>query len=570
MRFLPFAMPVGARANENAMDTAISHAYRHKTYKDITVKKAAVIIALGIVLIVVISATLQVKKRYFDGAFEGSLEVRINNVFTYFQYIRHKTYFSIYGDSAVLALADAVAGRSKSPAYVVSGTHAKSVPVLIYHGVIKKSDGSNILLKDFRDQMFVLKRAGWETVSLADFYAFSRGEKELPDKSFLLTFDDGRKDSFYPVDPLLKALGYRAVIFVITAHSLGYARDSSFYLSELELLHMVQSGRWDVEPHTHDGHDEYLISADGRSGHFYSNKLWLPEQNRVENEEEFSARVGRDFGQAKKSIRERLGVDVLAFAFPFGDFGQDSVNFQEAEKIVPPLAQSFFPIAFYQVWPAKGSRFNYPEKNFLVKRIGVDLELNAGDLLRIMETGREKNLPYADSFKELSGWTRTWGRLEEHDGSIAIGAAPNTTGSSVFLEGTYLWENYDFLAVLDLLKGQSISLLARYKDNENFATCVFSTDLVRVEERIHGKDRILAESREPLYLMELPKENLRFGIRISGDTVQCTVDSAIRVSASGLARELVHGGIGFKTWDPTLGNSEVRVRQVTVKPLAPA
>jgi peptidoglycan/xylan/chitin deacetylase (PgdA/CDA1 family) len=41
-----------------------------------------------------------------------------------------------------------------------------------------------------------------------------KGEKILPKKSFLLTFDDGRKDSFYPVDPVLKKLNYNAVILI--------------------------------------------------------------------------------------------------------------------------------------------------------------------------------------------------------------------------------------------------------------------------------------------------------------------------------------------------------------------
>ena len=81
--------------------------------------------------------------------------------------------------------------------------YAKSVPVLLYHGVVDKSDGANILPEDFKNQMFVLKKAGWQTITLDDFYAFMRGEKQVPDKSFLLTFEDGRKDSHYPVDPLL-------------------------------------------------------------------------------------------------------------------------------------------------------------------------------------------------------------------------------------------------------------------------------------------------------------------------------------------------------------------------------
>ena len=69
-----------------------------------------------------------------------------------------------------------------------------------------------------------------------------KGEKNLPEKSFLLTFDDGRKDSYYPVDPILKALDYRAIMFVISGRSLGDEKEvSPFYLSSSELKRMQKA-----------------------------------------------------------------------------------------------------------------------------------------------------------------------------------------------------------------------------------------------------------------------------------------------------------------------------------------
>jgi hypothetical protein len=102
---------------------------------------------------------------------------------------------------------------------------ASSIPILLYHGVINnpnwQPDGVSISLDDFRQQMFALKKSGYQTIKLEDYLAFTKGEKELPEKSFILTFDDGRKDSYYPVDPILRVLGYTAVMNVITGRSLG-------------------------------------------------------------------------------------------------------------------------------------------------------------------------------------------------------------------------------------------------------------------------------------------------------------------------------------------------------------
>lgn len=119
---------------------------------------------------------------------------------------------------------------------------AKSVPVLVYHGLIAKPDKVSTSLEEFKDDMFALKTAGYQTVRLADFQAYIQGKKTLPDKSFLLTFDDARKDSYYPADPILKELHYSAVMFVIT-DTLD-SKTNRFHLTKSELIKMKNSGRW--------------------------------------------------------------------------------------------------------------------------------------------------------------------------------------------------------------------------------------------------------------------------------------------------------------------------------------
>ena len=58
---------------------------------------------------------------------------------------------------------------------------------------------------------------------------------------------------------------------------------------------MNESGRWEIETHTRDGHNLYKINQNGEMGHFYSNKLWSDEKNRLETVEEFTERIKTDF-----------------------------------------------------------------------------------------------------------------------------------------------------------------------------------------------------------------------------------------------------------------------------------
>src|SRR5688500_14446280 len=67
-----------------------------------------------------------------------------------------------------------------------------------------------------------------------------------------------------------------------------------------------------------------------------------------------------------------------------------------------------------------------------------------------------------------------------------------TTGASVFLDGTAHWQTYRFEAVIDWQQGQSLSLLTRFQDSENYVACTFSDQGVRIEERVKGEQRIVA------------------------------------------------------------------------------
>lgn len=180
--------------------------------------------------------------------------------------------------------------------------NSASIPVLLYHGVIDENDGFNVLKKNFDEQMFALKKSGWQTISLEDFDEFIKGKKQLPAKSFLLTFDDGRKDSFYPVDPILRTIGYNAVIFIITGQT--HEKEGKYYLSWPELKYMAKSGRWEIESHGKNDHGFVDISDNKEQGHFLTNKEWLSDQQRIETEEEFKQRIISDLSDAKSDLNK--------------------------------------------------------------------------------------------------------------------------------------------------------------------------------------------------------------------------------------------------------------------------
>jgi len=459
--------------------------------------------------------------------------------------------------------------------------NAKLVPVLLYHGIIDEPDGSNVLLEDFRDQMFALKKAGWQTVGIEDFYAFMKGEKNLPDKSFLLTFDDGAKTSYYPVDPILKALDYRAVSFILPKYSIGNKSADGYYLSEYELKKMIKSGRWDLQSHGYDGHTPYTIDSFGTKGNFFSNKLLIEDKGGIETKEEFKTRVYDDFVNSKKSLETKFGIEVISFAYPLGDFGQSSINFPEAEFVILDTIKSIYSMSFYQVW-GDYSKGNYPQVNaehLFAKRINVEPEWKAEnllfvlensienqnnhyDLLTILQNSREKTLPYFDDFLKKKGWKKTWGNIDFKDQSVSMGSHASTTGSMVFLDGSHLWQNYVFKADVYFEKGQTYSIVAGYKDNSNYVFCSFTPLSVRLEQMVEGERKVLNEFKGKFDLLEKEKN---IGIGFSGKDASCYLDNKRVIDTSDIDDRLDSGGIGFKTWDPQFNNSEMAIKNVYVE-----
>lgn len=98
--------------------------------------------------------------------------------------------------------------------------NAERVPILMYHRI---GDARNdwehkycVSPTRFAEHMKTLARAGWQAVTIDNFFAWLDGRKELPNQSFLLTFDDGFLGVHEHAAPVLNALGWPATVFLVS------------------------------------------------------------------------------------------------------------------------------------------------------------------------------------------------------------------------------------------------------------------------------------------------------------------------------------------------------------------
>ncbi|OGI16902.1 MAG: hypothetical protein A2Z52_00860 [Candidatus Moranbacteria bacterium RBG_19FT_COMBO_42_6] len=436
---------------------------------------------------------------------------------------------------------------------------------MLYHGVINdvkwKPDEVSIRTDDFKKQMFTLKKAGYQSIRLEDYLAFIKGEKELPEKSFMITFDDGRKDSYYPVDPILRALDYMAVMNVITGRSLGLDKEKTFFhLSQTELRKMIDSGRWEMDSHGRNDHDYIRVDSEGKDGHFLSNKLWLAEKNRLETEEEYKKRIYDDLLGSKNDLEKKLGVKVLAFAYPFNDFGQASENFPESRDIIVNTASSIFPLSLVQ---SGSSDFptNYAENSFLAKRITVSSLMSSEELLQLLENGQSKSMAYEDNFSQNKGWLRGWGNITVEKSGMFISNSKEDDSGLAFLSGSYLWKDYFAQAKVSLLKGNAFAFNARYYDENNYVSCDFSDGFVSLTQRIKGKGLPDIEVLQQTGLTS--GREAEVGIYVVKDQASCYLNGKPVVTGT-IEKDLEHGGISFKIWDSERKGTMLQVKKIQV------
>lgn len=181
---------------------------------------------------------------------------------------------------------------------------AQRVPVLMYHRVGVRESKQDIYCiepKVFHAHMQALADAGYQAISMEAFAGWLDGDRKLPGKPFLLTFDDGFMGVHTHAESILSRLGWPATVFLVAA-KIGQLSDwmvTTDYAmkpyplmgrAELEALHRLG---WSLESHS-------LMHAD------------LTTLSQSEALEDLSA--------SREAIKSILGAAPRFLAYPYGRY----------------------------------------------------------------------------------------------------------------------------------------------------------------------------------------------------------------------------------------------------------
>lgn len=189
--------------------------------------------------------------------------------------------------------------------------------IYCYHRLVDKVryPGTEITPAAFEAQMKELKDRGITVIGMQDLLAWKRGDKNIPPRCAVITFDDGWKSQYEVVWPIMKKFGYTFTMFIYTEGVAGGSLGGGQAITWEQLADLRDNGI-DIEAHsaTHqdlrEGHTVMVIEPGGKRT---KKKLTGAEYEQwVQNEV-----VG-----CKQLLEQRLGIKINCFAVPFGNYNE--------------------------------------------------------------------------------------------------------------------------------------------------------------------------------------------------------------------------------------------------------
>jgi len=195
------------------------------------------------------------------------------------------------------------------------------VAVLCYHDVSSAPDSSveTVTPDALRAQIVSLRDAGWTFRTVGGLRSYYETWHKLPDKTAVLTFDDGHLSFLTEVMPILRELNVPADLAVISGYVDHPPPDMPPLLGWTELRHLAQSGLVEMVSHSNLLHMYGVTNPQGLSAPTVSSRLYLLNQHRYENRDEYRDRILKDLTLSRSRMREELGVDVDVLAWPYGE-----------------------------------------------------------------------------------------------------------------------------------------------------------------------------------------------------------------------------------------------------------
>jgi len=196
-----------------------------------------------------------------------------------------------------------------------------AINVLCYHrfqeNAGKGNDSYWIKPERFEQHLKFLKDEGYNVVSMKKYLDYIEGKDKLPEKSVIITIDDGYRNVYENGYPVLKKYGYPATVYL---YSVFYPGGRSALTAE-QVAEMSENGiEFGCHSHTHP---------------------YLTRRKPDTTDREYLKWLRSEIITPKKYLEKKLGMPVESFAYPYGLYSDAVVQvvreagYRAAFSVVP-------------------------------------------------------------------------------------------------------------------------------------------------------------------------------------------------------------------------------------------
>lgn len=215
---------------------------------------------------------------------------------------------------ALLTSVFALAQETPEPvAPPVEDTHIPDdgvrVSILGYHDFSETLPETAMRIKTskFRNQMEAIRQLGITVITLDDFIAWKKGERDIPKKSILLTLDDGWKSVYTDAYPILKEFGYPYTLYLYK----NYVDGGGKALTTDMINEMLKNGA-SIGSHS--------------VSHPYPGTV---KSHRKKGPQAYNTFLRKELGESKRFLESKFPVKATTYAYPGGFHTEEMLTLGE-------------------------------------------------------------------------------------------------------------------------------------------------------------------------------------------------------------------------------------------------
>ena len=173
------------------------------------------------------------------------------------------------------------------------------LPILTFHTLDNPPSVTSFSPRLFQLGLTSLHENGYRTISLLEAADCLRMKKSFPEKSFVITFDDGYETVYKVAFPILQDYGMSATIFITVGENGSHQDEEKLPSLEgrsmLNWREIQEMKRWGIE--------------------FGAHTLTHPDLTRLPRD-----RMEMEICESKKIIENVLSTPISCFAYPYGRY----------------------------------------------------------------------------------------------------------------------------------------------------------------------------------------------------------------------------------------------------------